>query len=50
MSLVRPRVIFSLKEGLDLETGAVIKLNQKKESSLNYLNQELIYLSLSKYF
>lgn len=50
MSLVRPRVIFSLKEGLDLETGAVIKLNQKKESSLNYLNQKLIYLSLTKYF
>ncbi|CCU79688.1 hypothetical protein HSACCH_01520 [Halanaerobium saccharolyticum subsp. saccharolyticum DSM 6643] len=50
MSLVRPKLIFSLKEGLDLETGAVIKLNQKRESSLNQLNQELIYLSLSKYF
>ncbi len=50
MSLVRPKLIFSLKEGLDLESGAVIKINQKKESSLNQLNQELIYLSLSKYF
>ncbi|PTV93071.1 hypothetical protein C8C76_15411 [Halanaerobium saccharolyticum] len=50
MSLVRPKVIFSLNEGLDFESGAVIKLNQKRESSLNRLNQELIYLSLSKYF
>ncbi len=50
MSLVRPKLIFSLKEGLNLETGAVIKLNQKKESSLNQLNQELIYLSFIKYF
>jgi len=49
MSLVRPKLIFSLKEGLDLETGAVIKLNQKSESSLNQFNQELFYLSLSKY-
>ena len=50
MSLIRPKVIFSLKEGLDLEAGAVVKINQKKKSSLNSLNQELIYLSLSKYF
>jgi hypothetical protein len=50
MSLIRPKVVFSLKEGLDLETGAVIKLNQKRESSLNQFNQELFYLSLSKYF
>ena len=50
MSIVRPKVIFSLSEGLDLESGAVIKLNQKNESRLNRLNQELIYLSLSKYF
>jgi len=50
MSIVRPKVIFSLSEGLDLESGAVIKLNQKNESRLNQLNQELIYLSLSKYF
>ena len=50
MTLVRPKLIFSLKEGLDLESGAVIKVNQKRESSLNQLNQELIYLSLSKYF
>ena len=50
MSLIRPKVVFSLKDGLDLEAGAVVKINQKKESSLNRLNQELIYLSLSKYF
>ncbi|MEC9490991.1 MAG: DUF1302 family protein [Halanaerobiales bacterium] len=50
MSVVRPEIIFSLNEGLDLETGAVIKLNQKRKSRLNQLNQELIYLSLSKYF
>ena len=50
MFLVRPKFIFSLKEGLDLESGAVIKLNQERESSLNLLNQELLYLSLSKYF
>lgn len=50
MSVVRPKIIFSLNQELDLETGAVIKLNQKRESSLNRLNQELIYLSLSKYF
>jgi hypothetical protein len=50
MFLIRPKVIFSLKEGLDLESGAVIKVNQKKDSSLNHLNQELLYLSLSKYF
>lgn len=50
MSIIRPQITFSLKEGLDLETGAVIKVNQKSESSLNQLNQELIYLSLSKYF
>lgn len=50
MSLIRPKLQFSLKEGLDLEAGAVIKINQKRESSLNQLNQELIYLSLSKYF
>ena len=50
MTLIRPKLIFSLKEGLDLETGAVIKVNPQKESSLNQLNQELIYLSLSKYF
>ncbi|RAK11740.1 hypothetical protein C8C77_10150 [Halanaerobium saccharolyticum] len=50
MSVVRPSLIFSLNEGLDLETGAVLKLNQKKESSLNQLSQELLYLSLSKYF
>ena len=50
MYLIRPKVIFSLKESLDLETGAVIKVNQKRESSLNNLNRELIYISLSKYF
>ncbi|MFN2340513.1 MAG: DUF1302 family protein [Halanaerobium sp.] len=50
MSLIRPKVKFSLSEGLDLETGAVIKLNQQRQSRLDQLNQELIYLSLSKYF
>jgi len=50
MSLLRPKLIFSLNEGFDLETGAVIKVNQKRESSLNQLNQELVYLSFSKYF
>jgi hypothetical protein len=50
MSLIRPRLIFSLKEGLELETGAVIKANQKQKSSLNQLNQELLYFSVIKYF
>lgn len=50
MSLIRPKLIFSLTESLDLEAGAVIKFNQKRESSLNSLNHELIYFSLSKYF
>ncbi len=50
MFLIRPKLIFSLNEGLDLEAGAVIKVNQNRKSSLNQLNQELVYLSLSKYF
>jgi len=50
MSIIRPKFIFSLNEGLELEAGAVFKVNQKRESSLNQLNQELVYLSLSKYF
>jgi hypothetical protein len=50
MSIIRPKFIFSLSEGLDLETGAVFKVNQQRKSRLNQLNQELVYLSLSKYF
>jgi|GEM_PF-1761636 len=50
MFLIRPKLIFSLTEGLDLEAGAVVKFNQKRESSLDRLNRELIYFSLSKYF
>lgn len=50
MSVIRPQLIFSLKEDLDLEAGTVVKLNQKKKSSLNQFNQELLYLSLNKYF
>jgi hypothetical protein len=50
MSLIRPKLIFSLEEGLELEAGAVIKVNQERKSSLNQLDQELVYFSVKKYF
>jgi len=50
MTVLRPKINFSLQQGLDLETGAVIKLDEKQRSRLNQLNQEMIYVSLSKYF
>ena len=50
MIVLRPKLVFSLREELNLEGGAVLRFDQAKESYLNNLSNELIYLSLSKYF
>mgnify|MGYP006291752665 CR=1 FL=1 len=50
MSLLRPKIIYSLKRNLDIEIGAVVKLNESRTSNLNRFNEELTYLSITKYF
>jgi len=50
MSLIRPKIIYSIKRNLDIELGAVVKVNEKRKSSLNSFSSELTYLSLTKYF
>lgn len=49
-TVLRPKIVYSLAEALELEAGAVIKINEKKESQLNQINEELIYLGVNSYF
>jgi len=50
MLVFRPKIIYSLTEGLEIETGAVLKANEKNRSRLNALNDELFYLGINSYF
>jgi hypothetical protein len=50
LTVFRPKMIFSLAEALELEAGAVIKINENEKSQLNQINEELIYLGVNSYF
>lgn len=50
LTVFRPKMIFSLAEALELEAGAVIKINEDQKSQLNQINEELIYLGVNSYF
>lgn len=50
LTVLRPKLIYSLAEALELEAGAVLKINEDKRSQLNQINEELIYLGVNSYF
>lgn len=48
--LLRPKLIYSLAEGLELEAGAVFKTEAQGQSRLDKLTEELIYIGINSYF
>lgn len=46
----RPKIIYSLAEGLEIEVGAIFKTEAENWSRLEQLNEELIYIGLNSYF
>ncbi|RCW60361.1 hypothetical protein [Halanaerobium sp. ST460_2HS_T2] len=48
--VLRPKIIYSLTEAMEIEAGAVLKANDDQRSQLARANEELIYLGINSYF